>query len=62
MISDPTALDKSHLNRALEVSIHVGLIVLLALARPRSPANPSQPVNRAIDPDTDPVSSGPRSA
>ena len=38
-----------------------GLIVLLALARPRWPANPSQPVNRAIDPDTDPVSSGPRS-
>jgi predicted PurR-regulated permease PerM len=32
MLSDPTAFDKSYLNRALEVSIHVGLIVLLAAA------------------------------
>ena len=39
-----------------------GLIVLLAVARPRSAANPRQPVNRAIDPDTDQASSGPRSA
>jgi hypothetical protein len=39
-----------------------GLIVLLALARPWSAANPRQPVNRAIDPDMDQVSSGPRSA
>jgi hypothetical protein len=39
-----------------------GLIVLLALARPRSSANPRQPVNHASDPDTDPVSSEPRSA
>ena len=30
MISDPSALDKSYLNRALEVSIHIGLVTLLA--------------------------------
>lgn len=31
-MSDTTAPDKSYLNRALEVSIHIGLIVLLATA------------------------------
>jgi hypothetical protein len=33
-----------------------GLIVLLALARSRPAASPRQPINRAINPDTDPVS------